>query len=144
MNIFFRLISVLIFLLLVNISYAHDEQKELVGLLREKGVTYLNTSKVVIYGSQADFGTDTKVVGEWTWLIQEIWDKIYQSRPLNNWTTSNYLRVEFYTDDNKVKAVFYVNETDNCFLSEKDKNGYRCPGIYSYLIKLLRLEHEGK
>ncbi len=140
-NIIFRTVTFLV-LLFVNISSAHDENKELIENLRERGITYITTSKVIIYGSPADYGTKTIVNSQWTWLIQEIWDKIYESRPHSTWTASNYLKLELCTKEKGIKAILYVNATDNCFLNEKDKKGYRCPGLYEYLMKVLKYEYE--
>ncbi len=139
------LFSLLIFQF-ANLAYAHDEQKELVQILKSKGITYLNTDKVIIYGSQADYGSNTKVLGEWSWLIQKIWDKIYQSRSFDEWAMSGYRTIEFYKKESKLKVTLLVNETDVCFIEnenrEKGKKGFRCPGLNEFLMNLLKYEYE--
>ena len=56
--------------------------------MNERGVTHHNTDKIMLTGSQADFGPDVKVEIKEQFLIQEIWDSIYQSRPHDLWYAS--------------------------------------------------------
>jgi hypothetical protein len=57
----------------------------LVRQMEKRGITHQNTEKIVLVGGEADVGSGTQVVIEEQFLIQEIWDSIYQSRPYGVW-----------------------------------------------------------
>jgi hypothetical protein len=119
----------------------------LVHDLKARNVTYLNTVKVVIRGSQGDVGADTVVELPFQFAIQAIWDTIYLSRPYDRWAMSSYRILELYThaDATMPDVVLLVNETDRVTIEgHEDGQGYRCPGLDAYLMEFLTHEYERK
>ena len=118
----------------------------LVRDLKKHNVTYLNTKKIIIRGSEND-GCANVVVEEHgpSFIIQDIWDRIYLSRPYPVYAFSSWRILELYTDlhSNKPDAILYVNETDETHIEDKSpKDGYRCPGLEGYLMELLIRERD--
>jgi hypothetical protein len=117
----------------------------LVRDLKARNMTYLNTTKVVIRGSQADVGADVVVEVASQFVIQAIWDMIYLSRPYDRWAMSGYRILELYTHDDTTipDVVLLVNETDKTQIEgNDDAQGYRCPGLDEYLMEFLRPEYK--
>ena len=106
-------------------------------------VTYQNTSRIVIRGTEADIGAGNDITIDEQYLIQEVWDAIYQSRPYDRWSASGYRVLEFYNDpDAPPSIVLYVNETGATHTSLNDRR-FRCPGLHE-LIAELQHEHRSK
>ena len=112
--------------------------------LAARGITDHNTSKIVLVGCTSGYGGDFEVtIGPW-YLIQEIWDTIYQSRPHQRWAASGFLTLKFYKKgDSKSPAVeLLVNETSRCHFPSDFDNAFRCPGIYKILSAEQKREFE--
>jgi len=110
----------------------------LVTRMRAEGVTPLNTAKIVLQGSEADFGPDVRMeIGE-HFLIQEIWDSIYQSRPETCWFMSGWRRADFYadTDSSKPAVTLWINASDACRI-DGDSDLFRCPKLDELVMELL-------
>lgn len=106
---------------------------------QESGVTHLNTRKVIIRGHEGSVGQGKDIVIDSVeeYVIQQIWDTMYQSRPYDRWAASGFTELEFYTDEDgkKPDAVLHVNETDMAFTKDI-KEGYRCPGLAGLVDRL--------
>lgn len=117
----------------------------LVHDLKARDITYLNTKKLVIRGSQADVGADVVVELASPFIIQTIWDMIYLSRPYHLWYMSGYRILELYTSEDATvpDVTLLVNESDKTQIEGKDHDdGYRCPGLNTYLMEFLKNEYE--
>ena len=116
-------------------------QPSLVGQMKARGVTYLNTKKVVIRDCEGGFGGNVVVSATEQFIIQEIWDRIYLSRPYHCWAACGWGEIEFYLseDANTPAVVLEVNETDETHLKGKTPDqGFRCPGLQEYIDQFLR------
>ena len=111
--------------------------------MKQHGITHHNTGKIVLSGSEADVGSDTKVVIEEQFLIQEIWDSIYQSRPHGLWYASGYRRADFHVDQNTDPAVtLWINASDSSFLDGHSDSRFRCPKLDAFAMTLLQEKHD--
>ncbi len=115
----------------------------LVSRIKIQGVTHLNTGKIVLYGSEADFGRDVRVEVEEHFLIQEIWDTIYQSRPARIWYACGYRRADFYADTNleNPALTLWINASDACHIGTQ-KERFRCPKLNALVMNLLQDAYE--
>ncbi len=115
----------------------------LVHQMKQHGITHHNTGKIVLTGSEADVGHDVKVEIEEQFLIQEIWDSIYQSRPHGLWYASGYRRADFYVDQNEDPAVtLWINASDAAHLDGQTQTRFRCPKLHAFVMKLLQDEYD--
>jgi hypothetical protein len=113
--------------------------------MQQHGVTHHNTGKILLTGSEADVGGDVKVEIEEQFIIQEIWDSIYQSRPYGLWYESGYRRADFYVDQNdKPAATLWINASDSSFLDSQSKIRFRCPKLHAFVMRLLQQEYDRK
>lgn len=104
------------------------------------GITYNNTGKIVIRGDEASdtIGKDIVLEGDLDdYVIQEIWDTIYMSRPYDRWVASGYRELAFYADadSDTPDIILYVNETSTTKNSKNDKR-FRCPGLPALIDKI--------
>lgn len=119
----------------------------LVRDLKKRNVTYLNTTHIVVRGSESDGCPGVIVEDGADYVIQEIWDKIYQSRPYPRFAFSSWRTLELYTyyDFNEPAVTLMVNETNETHIKgTSPKDGYRCPGLEQYLINMLIRELQTK
>ena len=119
----------------------------LVQDLRLYGLTCLNTKKVVIRPSEGGFGAGITVYADRQYIIQKIWDKIYQATPDSPWVTADCRQIEFYTshDASTPLVTLQVNGKDQTHIKGKtQKEGFTCPGLYDYLTPLLRRAYENR
>jgi hypothetical protein len=115
----------------------------LVGQMKQQGITYQNTGKIVLTGSEADVGPNVKVEIEEQFLIQEIWDSICLSRPYGVWYASGYRRADFYTfPDRDPVATLWINASDASHLDGRSEARFRCPKIHALVMKLLQDEYD--
>ena len=116
----------------------------LVRRLAARGVSDANTQKIVVVGGEGGYGTGLQVTITEEFLIQEIWDTIYQSRPYKTWAASGFRKLWFYTDRDAASfsAELLVNETDRCHFEGGFDDGFRCPGINKILSRLLEAEYK--
>ena len=117
----------------------------LVGQMKARGVSDLETGKVVIRGSEADFGSETEVTATADFIIQKVWDSVYASRPYHTWAASGYREIEFYRrpDDPQPVLTLLVNATDETHIRGRTaQDGFRCPGLHEYLMMLLEKEYQ--
>ena len=123
-----------------------DFHPSLVQRLDSRGVSDANTSKIVLVGSEGGYGGSVQVTITEDFLIQEIWDAIYQSRPHKIWAASGFRRLRFYTNHELEVPVaeLFVNVTDRCHFEEDFDDSFRCPGINKILEPLLKAEYEKK
>jgi hypothetical protein len=112
--------------------------------MRHCGVTDLNTGKIVLHGSEADVGAGVRAEIVEHFLIQRIWDAIYQSRPTRVWYSSGYRRADFYadTDPNSPACTLWINASDACHLAGS-ADRYRCPLLNGLALDLLQKAKEG-
>jgi len=111
--------------------------------MKQQGITHHNTGKIVLTGSEADVGPNVKVEIEEQFLIQEIWDSIFQSRPYGVWCACGYRRADFYTyPDRDPVATLWINETDTSHLDGQNKTRFRCPKLHALVMKLLQEEYD--
>jgi len=115
----------------------------LVNRMKAHGVTHLNTGKIILYGSEADVGSHVSVKIEEHFLIQGIWDTIYQSRPERVWYASGYRRANFYADTDLDHPAFtlWINASDACHINKQTER-FRCPKLHSVVMRLLQDAHE--
>ena len=125
-------------------SVSSDPRPPLVRQLADLGVSDANTRKIVIVDTEAGYGPDVAATITHDFLIQEIWDTIYQSRPYSRWAASGFRKLLFYKDaESQVPAAeLLVNETDRCHFEGAFDDAYRCPGIFRILERELKAEHE--
>ena len=112
----------------------------LVRELEVEGVTHLNTDRVIVRDTEAGYGGHAHVIAGEQFIVQEIWDSIYASRPYHKWCASGFRKVEFYKDDNPENRVvtLLVNETGEAHLEGKGpEDGFRCPGLVEVVSRLL-------
>ena len=116
----------------------------LVQKLENRGVSDAGTGKIILVGSEGGYGGDLQVTITANFLIQEIWDTIYQSRPHKRWAASGFRKLRFYEDDESEVPVaeLLVNATDRCHFDEDFDDSFRCPGINKILEPLLKAEYE--
>ena len=121
-----------------------DFHSALVQKLEKRGVSDANTEKIILVGSEGGYGERTQVTVTAEFLIQEIWDTIYQSRPYKTWAASGFRRLRFYADpESEVPAAeLLVNVTDRCHFDGDFDDSFRCPGINNILEPLLKAEYE--
>jgi hypothetical protein len=111
--------------------------------MKQHGITHHNTSKIVLTGSEADVGPDIKVAIEEQFLIQEIWDSIYQSRPHGLWYASGYRRADFYVyPDQDPVATLWINASDASHLDRQHETRFRCPKLHAFVMKLLQEQYD--
>jgi len=113
--------------------------------MKRRGISYLTTRKVVIRGSEGGYGADTVFLATEDFIIQEIWDTIYVSRPYHIWCACGFREIEFYEWENAKQPIvtLCVNKTCETHIKGKTpKEGFRCPGLTDYLTKLLKYEYE--
>lgn len=114
----------------------------LVRQMKERGITHQNTGKIVLTGSEADVGPDIKVEIEEQFLIQEIWDSIYQSRPHDQWYASGYRRADFYTFPERAPvATLWINASDASHLDGQSQTRFRYPKLHALVMRLLQDEY---
>ena len=125
-------------------SVRSDPRPPLVRKLAALGVSDASTRKIVIVDTEAGYGSDVQATVEWDFLIQDIWDTIYQARPYSRWAASGFRKLLFYKDaESQVPAAeLLVNATDRCHFEGAFEDGYRCPGIHRILERELKAEHE--
>ena len=116
----------------------------LVRQLAARGITDQNTSRIVVIGNEGGYGSDFKITIGPHYLIQKIWDTIYQSRPYKTIVFSGYRTLKFYKKgDSRAPVVeLLVNATGRCHIHDSFDNGYRCPGINKLLKRLLKSRYE--
>ena len=121
-----------------------DLRPALVQKLEKRGVSDANTAKIILVGSEGGYGRRTQVTITAEYLIQEIWDTIYQSRPHKAWAASGFRKLRFYADrESEVPvAELLVNATDRCHFDGDFDDSFRCPGIEKILDPLLKTEYE--
>lgn len=136
------------FMLVMLVSFISGCTKPtLVDQMQSRGISYLNTQKVVIRASEGGYGSDTVVNVEEEFIIQRIWDSIYVSRPYHRWSASGDEQVEFYSsrEDSKPRLTLMVNVSDLARIKGQTYNeGFRCPGLNEYLQEWLKREYEKK
>jgi len=115
----------------------------LVRQMKQHGITDDNTGRIVLTGSEADVGPTIKVDIEEQFLIQEIWDSIYQSRPHGLWYASGHRRADFYTyPDRDPVVTLWINASDASHLDGQNDTRFRCPKLHALVMKLLQEEHD--
>ena len=115
----------------------------LVSQMKQHDITHHNTRKIVLTGSEGDVGSDVHVEIEEPYLIQEIWDSIYQSRPHDLWYASGHRRADFYTDpDGDPVATLWINASDTVRLDGQNETRFRCPKLHACVMKLLQEEYD--
>ena len=116
---------------------------ELVHRLSGHSITYRNTEKIVLVASEGGYGSRLKVTITEDFLIQEIWDAIYQSRPHDIWAASGYRALEFYRKGapDEPAATLLVNVTDACHI-RGTTDRFRCPKMHSILTPPLEWEYK--
>ena len=121
-----------------------DLRPSLVKKLAKRGVSDANTRRIILVGNEGGYGHDIQVGITAEFLIQEIWDTIYQSRPYKTWAASGFRKLRFYTDAQSAVPVaeLLVNVTDRCHFEEAFDDAFRCPGINKILGPLLKAEYE--
>ena len=142
-----KLIFVVCSLMLVGCqltSTRPDFRPSLVRNLAKRGVSDVSTGRIILIGSEGGCGDDIQVTITAEFLIQEIWDTIYQSRPYKTWTASGFRKLRFYTDAQSTVPVaeLLVNATDRCHFEDAFDDAFRCPGINKTLGPLLKAEYE--
>jgi len=111
--------------------------------MKRHGISYHNTGKIVLAGSEADVGPNVKVEIEEQFLIQEIWDSIYQSRPHGLWYASGYRRADFYIDRNADPVLtLWINASDASHLDGQNETRFRCPKLHAFVMKLLQEQYD--
>ncbi len=136
-----------LFILLVVLFFSGCESTSLVTLMKEHGVTHENTSKIVLHGSEGDVGADISLQVTEDFLIQGIWDTIYQSRPYTTRCACGDRKAEFYVKKDSLKPalVLWINGTDACHIdSDSEPERFRCPNLDSLVMDLLKGELERK
>ena len=115
----------------------------LVTRMRAHGISHENTAKIVLWGSEADVGPDVTVEISSQFLIQEIWDTIYQSRPYTRWAASGYRKADFYAKGEADEPVMtlWINATDACHIDGQAER-FRCPKLDLLVMGLLEKEVE--
>ncbi len=121
-----------------------DLRPALVQKLEKRGVSDANTGKIILVGSEGGYGAGMQVTITANFLIQEIWDTIYQSRPYKTWAASGFRKLRFYADSESEVPVaeLLVNVTDRCHFDGDFDDSFRCPGINNILELLLKAEYE--
>lgn len=112
----------------------------LVRELEARGISHENTDLVLIRDTEGGYGMRAHVIAGEQFVIQEIWDSIYDSRPYSRWCACGFRKVEFYRDDDPRHLVvtLLVNETGEAHLEGKGpEDGFRCPGLFEVLSRLL-------
>ena len=127
-----------------NTQLAPTIEPAFVQILKRHGLTPDSTDKIDLVASQGGYGSGLQVTITEGYLIQEIWDTIYQSRPYRVSAASGNRRLRFYTsaDSSKPGVEVKVNGTDRCHVKGGFEQGYRCPGINKVLEPLLKREYE--
>jgi len=126
---------------------SHNENSvsapQLVQRLSDQSITYRNTDKIILRGSEGGYGASLAVTITEEFLIQKIWDSIYQSRPYDVWAASGYRKLDFYKKGQKNGPVLtlMVNATDACHI-EGTSERFRCPELSAILGKLLKSKYE--
>ena len=125
-------------------STCPDLRPALVQKLEKRGVSDAGTDKIILVGSESGYGGGLQVTITANYLIQEIWDTIYQSRPHKTWAASGFRKLRFYADHESEVPVaeLLVNVTDRCHFDEDFDDSFRCPGINKILETLLKAEYE--
>ena len=115
----------------------------LVENMQSHGITHEITGKIVLRGSEPDVGSKIIVPIREQFIIQEIWDSIYQSRPYSVWYASGYRHLDFYNNENDSKPILtlLVNESGATHIQGTDKR-FRCPGLEQYVMNLLTEEYK--
>ena len=115
----------------------------LVRQMKQRGITHHNTGRIVLTGSEADVGSNVKVDIRENFLIQKIWDTIYQSRPHDRWCACGYRRADFYTHpEGEPVVTLWINATDACPLDGQSETRFRCPQLDALVMKLLQAEYD--
>lgn len=114
-----------------------------VQTLKRHGVTPDNIRRIELVGSEGGYGGSLQVTITAEFLIQEIWDTIYQSRPYRAWVASGDRTLRLYTsaNSNTPDVEIMVNATDRCHIKGIFEIGYRCPGINRVLEPELKREY---
>ncbi|MCD4699671.1 MAG: hypothetical protein K8R91_03750 [Phycisphaerae bacterium] len=129
-------------------------QNGLVTDLAERGVEPSTTTMLRFVGSEADVGSNVKVVITDKEIIDKVWRSIKESTPTERWYASGYRKMEFYiTDDSKEPtAVVFINASDACHIegaaryrydSEVGKmvGMYKCQDLNEFVMKYLKNEY---
>jgi len=121
-----------------------DLRPALVQKLEKRGVSDASTGKIILVGSEGGYGGNMQVIITADFLIQEIWDTIYQSRPYKTWAASGFRKLKFYAgpESEVPVAELLVNVTDRCHFDGDFDDSFRCPGINKILEPLLKAEYE--
>ena len=127
-----------------NTQLAPTIEPAFVQILKRHGLTPDSTEKIHLVASEGGYGSRLQVIITEGYLIQEIWDTIYQARPYRTTVASGNRRLRFYTsaDSSKPDVEVMVNVTDRCHVKGGFEQGYRCPGINKVLEPVLKREHE--
>jgi len=114
----------------------------LVRELSSHSVTYRNTERILLTGSEGGYGRSVKVSITEHFIIQDVWDRIYQSRPYDVWYASGYRKLDFYPrgQPNKPSVTLMVNASDACHIQGSSER-FRCPGMNTVLEDLLKREY---
>ncbi|MEM6503986.1 MAG: hypothetical protein AAF711_00820 [Planctomycetota bacterium] len=110
--------------------------------LATRGASYDQCPKIVIAGSEADFGPISVNLIE-QFEIQPLWTSILASRPYHIWYASGYLRVMFYDheDADSPIATLLVNASGAAHIADStEPRRYFCPGLHELLIQHLEKE----
>lgn len=102
----------------------------------DSGVTYQRTGKIIIRGTEADYGPGQDIEITEAFLIQQFWDSIHLARPYDVWYASGYRIVEFYGDpEAEPSLILYVNESSATHTNHSQQR-YRCPGLHELIARL--------
>ncbi len=141
-NIDLNMRRILAFILPVLISCG-CAPPSLVRQMKRHGIAHHNTGRIVLTGSEADVGSSIKVDIEEQFLIQEIWDTIYESRPHGLWYASGYRRADFYTyPDGDPVVTLWINASDASHLDGQSETRFRCPKLHALVMKRLQEEYD--
>ena len=128
--------------MVLTLVAAGCSEPELVRKMEAQGASYLTTGKIVVEGSEADYGPIRIEIAEPV-EIQKVWDTIFLSRPYQVWFASGYRRVEFYRfqNDQTPLLTLYVNASGASHIDGASKR-HRCPGLDEMLMGWLADEYE--
>ncbi len=132
---------------LLSILAVGCAEQTLVQQLAARGVHHTGSAeRVVMRGSEADFGSDIIVECD-LGLSAQIWDCIYAARPYGAWYSSGYRSVEFYrlADDETPMLTLRVNESGAAHIETKgEASRFRCPGLHELIMAKLEEQYESR
>ena len=113
--------------------------------LARRGATYDRCPKIVIVGSEADFGPIEVTLTEQP-EIQRIWTTILSSRRYQVWYASGYRRLDLYAaeDAETPAAILWVNASGAAHVEPGEGqrlDRFYCPGLHDLLMRYLEAEH---